>query len=325
MVEWLGMTNRVVTFYNLQMKLANNFLRSGRSGLVGFWRNGLVSLAAVTVMTVTLFAVGALIVTRAFLVSSLAALEEKVDISIYFEPEATAESVAGLQARLEKLPEVKAVVYYSREDELKDFRDLHQANALILRSLQEVDNPFGARLTVLAHHPEQYAAIARFINEEDESVLTSGGLLIDHISFKADVVDRLVAITDSLERLGLAVTVVLLFMSLVVVFNTVSLAIYISREEIAVMRLVGAENNYIRGPFVVEGLIAGFLAALCAMALLYPSMVWLRSATTDFYGGIDFVTFYFGHFASLLLILLAAGLGVGAVSSFLAVRRHLRV
>ncbi len=308
------------------MSLANLFFRPLRSGLTNFWRNGTVSLASVTVMTVTLFVIGALVIVRAFLASSLTTLQDKVDISIYFEPEAEETLVLDLQQSLERLPEVASVVYHSREAELEDFRARNQSNSRILDSLSEVEgNPLGARLSIKSKSLEQYAAITRFIDQEDKSVLTSGGLLIDHINFKADVVDRLAGITRSLERLGLAVTIVLVFMSLVVVFNTISLAIYIAREEIAVMRLVGAEDSHIRGPFVVEGLLAGLLATLLAMGLLYPSAIWLRNATLDFYGGIDFVAYYFSNFAALFLILLAAGAFLGVMSSFLAVRRHLRV
>jgi cell division transport system permease protein len=114
-------------------------------------------------------------------------------------------------------------------------------------------------------------------------------------------------------------------MSILVTFNTISLTIYIAREEISVMRLVGADNSYIRGPFITEGVIAGGIAALIASILLYPSVLWIRNITTGVYGGIDLVSYYISHFGILFIILLASGIILGTVSSFLAIGRYLKV
>jgi cell division transport system permease protein len=117
---------------------------------------------------------------------------------------------------------------------------------------------------------------------------------------------------------------VLIFLSVVVTFNTVSLAIYVSREEISLMKLVGAGNNYIRGPFVVEGLISGGVAAILALALLYPASIWVRNTTAGVFGGVDLASYFLSNIIELLLLLLVAGVFLGVVSSFLAVRKHLK-
>jgi cell division transport system permease protein len=102
------------------------------------------------------------------------------------------------------------------------------------------------------------------------------------------------------------------------------LAIYVSREEISLMRLVGASGNYIRGPFLVEGMIAGLIATLCAMILLYAGTVWLRDLTAGLYGGFDLAAYFSGHFASLLGVMLLSGVGLGALASYLATGKHLK-
>jgi cell division transport system permease protein len=121
--------------------------------------------------------------------------------------------------------------------------------------------------------------------------------------------------------------VLLLFVAIAIVitFNTIRLAIYISREEIAVMRLVGANNSFVRGPFVIEGMMYGAVAAIIATALFYPATLWLKSATEDFYGGIDLFYYYISRLNEIFLILLGVGLFLGAVSSYLAVRKYLKV
>ena len=133
------------------------------------------------------------------------------------------------------------------------------------------------------------------------------------------------AVIDTSRQIGLAASALLILMSILVTFNTISLTIYTAREEISVMRLVGADNSYIRGPFIVEGIIAGGLAALIAIILLYPSVLWVRSTTAGVYGGINLVSYYISHFGFLFLLLLGSGIILGTVSSFLAIGRYLKV
>ena len=167
--------------------------------------------------------------------------------------------------------------------------------------------------------------IARFLQAEEGTLAEGGASIIDHVSFKQDTADRLLYLMRVAGRVGLAVTLILIFMSVLVTLNTMTLAIYSAREEIAVMRLVGAENNYIRGPFVLGGIISGILAALVAITLLYPASLWLARATTGVYGGISILSYYLANFGILLLILLMIGALLGMVSSYLAVRKYLVV
>ncbi len=301
-----------------------NLRRIVRSGFISYWRNSSIALASVTVLVVTLFVVGAIIISRAFLVASLQAVIAKVDVGVYFVPAADEAAMHDLEAKLRLYPGVKSVTFRSRTDELKDFRERHKDNALILDSLAEVGNPLGARLNITAHDPSHYETIANFLKTE-ESALTAGLPIIDHVSFKADTASRLLALMRTAGHVGLAITLVLIFASIVVTFNTIALAIYSAREEITVMRLVGAENSYIRGPFVLSGVISGVLAALVAMTLLYPATLWLRRATISVYGGIDLLAYYQANFGVLLLILLITGVVLGMAASFLAVRKYLRV
>jgi cell division transport system permease protein len=110
-----------------------------------------------------------------------------------------------------------------------------------------------------------------------------------------------------------------------IVFNTIRLAIYIAREEIAVMRLVGASNAYIRGPFVFEGMMYGFVSGIITLLLFYPITLWLGPKTEAFFGNINIFTYYAANFPQVFGTILGAGILLGAISSFLAVRKYLRV
>jgi cell division transport system permease protein len=113
--------------------------------------------------------------------------------------------------------------------------------------------------------------------------------------------------------------------SVLITFNTIRLAIFIARDEIGVMRLVGGNNRYIRGPFVVEGMIYGLTAGMLTLAILYPLTYWLKSTTQGFYGGVDLLHYFVANFVQIFLIIMLAGVLLGAVSSYLAVRKYLNL
>lgn len=289
-----------------------------RWGFINFWRSALVSLASVITITATLFVVGGLWLASIYLNSSLEDVKSKVDISVAMKPEVSENVVLAIQKKLEHLPEVKTVTYSSREAELADFEKRNENNDLIVQSLKEVGNPFGARLNIQAVDAARYESIANFLQSDDDA-----SAALDQISFKKDVVDKLVRMIATAKAIGWAIMAVLLFLSLVVTFNTISLAIYVSREEISLMKLVGAGNNYVRGPFVVQGLISGTVAAILALGALYPATIWVRNTTTGVFGGLNLVTYFVSHLPQLFGLLLVVGVGLGVVSSFLAVRKHL--
>ncbi|MEA1929919.1 MAG: permease-like cell division protein FtsX [Patescibacteria group bacterium] len=303
--------------------MLTNLRRVMRSGLINFWRMPVVASASVIAITAALFVVGSLLLAQAFFAGAVVDLQERVDVSVFMAPEAAEEDVLELKRSLELLPEVKSADYSSREDELADFQESNQDNELLAQSLREIGNPFGARLNIKAVDPAHYSSIAGFL-ESDSALSASGQALIDRVSYKKDVVDSLIRLIESSTKIGWALVIIFIFLSVIVTFNTISLAIYISREEISLMKLVGGSNFYVRGPFLVEGMISGIIASFIAVLLLYPSVIWVRNQTADVYGGIDLMTYFLDNFGTIFLTLLVAGAALGIVSSFLAVRRHLK-
>ncbi|MCX6712196.1 MAG: permease-like cell division protein FtsX [Candidatus Vogelbacteria bacterium] len=301
-----------------------NIKRVLKLGLVNFGRNGLVSVSSVMAMTITLFVIGALFLGGNFLTSALSEVRNKMDISVSFKTDAPEADILSLKKDLTLLPEVKQVSYSSREEELLAFRERHKDNETIVQSLDEVDNPFGARLNIQAVDPAQFDKITNFINSKN-SPANGGSSLIDQISYKKDVVSKLTNLINTSKKLGLAVALVLALLSIFAVFNTISLAIYTSREEISVMRLVGASGSYVKGPFMVEGMIAGVVASFLSLALLYPAVLWVRSATIDVYGGINLVSFYFSNFGKIFVILFGSGIILGFLASYWATRRYAKI
>lgn len=302
------------------------FKRILKSGLSNFTRNTFVSLSAVLVMAITLFVIGSVMFMGQILSSTLTEIRDRVDVNVYFVPDAEEVDVLALKERVELLPEVREVQYVSAEEELQDFRETHSDKEVILRSLDELsDNPLGAKLNIKAFEPSQYESVAAFF-EGDNLLGSDGSEIVYNINYRDNqvAIERLTRIIDSADRLGFAMTLVLVILSILITFNTIRLAIYISKDEIHIMKLVGANRSYIRGPFVVTGIIYGIVSALITLVLFYPLTLWLGSATEDFFIGLNVFDYYVSNFGQVFLVILASGVVIGSISSYLAVKKYLR-
>ncbi|HWB33770.1 MAG TPA: permease-like cell division protein FtsX [Candidatus Paceibacterota bacterium] len=308
-----------------------NAKRVVRAGLLDFWRNGFVSFASVLMMVLTLFVIGLAIFIGVVLGTTLQEFRDKADMNVYFTTDAPEESILEIKSSLEALPQVDSVSYISRDDALAQFRERHANDQLTLQALDELGaNPLGAVLNVKAKDLSQYDAIASFLNNQGTlSDAASSSQIIEKIDYYDDqhrmAIERLGQITDSAKWIGGVIIALLVLFTVAISLNTLRLAIYSSREEIQVMRLVGAGKSYIRAPFMVEGVLYGLIAAVVTLLLLYPLTWWLGSATENFFGGINIFDYYITHFPFFMLVIAGSGVLLGAVASFLAVRRYLKV
>ncbi len=304
-----------------------NFKRMFRTGFLNFTRNSIVSLSSVLVMTITLSVLSGLLLFQHVLTTTLVNIENKVDVSVYFLPGADESTILALQDQVKALPEVATTEYITEKQALADFRERHAGDQTTLQALDELDtNPIGGLLEIKAKEISQYESISKFF--EDSSTLGVGTQsIIDHVDYnknKAEI-DTVNGILNKGRTLGFIVTLVLILLSVIVTFNTVRLAIYFSREEISVMRLVGASRGHVQGPFIVEGMLYGIVATLLTLIIFLPITYWFGSRMTDFFQGINLFTYYITHIYQFIIILLVFGVGVGMISSFLAARRYLRV
>jgi len=301
--------------------------RITRYGLVGFFRNGFVSLAAVLILTITLFVIASLLIAGAALNTTLVQLTEKVDVNVYFTTDAPEEEVLQIRSSLEALPEVAQVEYVSRDEALARFRERHKNDQLTLQALDELeDNPLGASLAIRAKETSQYESIAAYLETLQQSGSEAGGSIIDKVNFfqNKTVIDRLTDIIDTSRNLGIAIAVFLALASILIAFNTIRLAIYTSRDEIGVMKLVGAGHWYVRGPFVISGVLYGLISAVIVLVILYPLSLWMGPASERFFGTFNTFTYYTESFAFIFLVVVGVGILIGSLSSYLAVRRYLK-
>ncbi len=302
------------------------FKRIVKAGTVGFWRNAFVSLASVFVMTVALFVIGSIIMIDQLLGASLQQIESKVDINVYFSVNAAEEDMQSLKTQLEGLPEVSEVTFTSREEALAAFRERHQGDELTIQALEELgDNPLGASLSIRARSTDQYENIARFLDEQ-KAEESPQAPVIDRVNFvkNREAIDRLSAIIDVVERASIVAMIILIVAAVAITFNTIRLAIYTTREEIAVMRLVGASNLFIRGPFMLQGVMYGAIAGMIALIIMWPILFWIGPGTQTFFE-FNIFSYFISNFAYVFLVIVGSGIVLGLISSTLAVSRYLRV
>ena len=295
-----------------------NFKRTFRTGFLNFSRNSLVSLSSILVMTITLCVLGGVLLFQHVLETTLVNVENKVDVTVYVVPGTDESSILSLKDKVADVPENQA---------LADFRARHADDQTTLQALDELDqNPIGAMLNIKAKDISQYESIAKFFDNTGTLGVGSQSI-IDHVDYnknKGDI-DAISNILANGRRLGLVMTLILMIISIVVTFNTMRLAIYFTREEISVMRLVGASRSHVQGPFIVEGALYGFVATLLALVIFLPITFWFGTHMTDFFGGVNLFRYYLGNILSFAGILFVFGAGLGAFSSVLATRKYLKV
>ncbi len=296
-----------------------------RAGLTSFWRNGFVSLSSLVVMFITLFMITSLIFTSAILKFALQEIKNKVDISVYFTPNTSEADILSLKKSVESISEVASVTYTTKEQALEEFKLRHQDDALTLQALEEIGgNPLTASLSIKAKEPSQYESIAKFLDNSEQG---TAGSMIEKVNYYQNkaIIDKLTKITSAANTVGFWVAVLFLIISIVITFNTIRLAIFISKEEISVMRLVGASGRYVKGPFVVSGVLYGLVAAALVLVIFFFLALWLGSISKNFFVGLDLFDFYLKNFGELFLIIIGSGIALGGVASYLAVRRYLKV
>lgn len=296
-------------------------------GAKNFVRGGAVSAATVLVMTVTLGIIASLVFLSGLLNFTLDLVREKVDVSVYFVRTASEENILAVKDQLETLPQVASVEYTSAEAALADFRERHASDQLTIQALEELGgNPLDASLAVRAKDPSQYESIISFL-EASPTLSGGGSSIVDRINYAQNkpTLDRLTTAITATQQIGFAVILLFAIASILIAFATIRLAIYTSRDEIAVMKLVGASNAYVQAPFVIEGVITGAISATLVLVFLWPVTWYAGSKTAAWFGSFHLGSYYASNFPFIFLVIMGSGILLGATASIFAIRKYLQV
>lgn len=278
-------------------------------------------------MFIALFIITSLIFMSAVLQFSLQEIKDKVDINVYFTSNAGEADILSLKKSIETIGEVASVTFTSKEKALENFKERHKDDALTLSAIEELgDNPLTASLSIKAKEPSQYEGIAQFLNKEDP-MAGGNNPIVEKVNYYQNkvVIDKLAMITSAAQTAGMWIVIIFLIIAIIITFNTIRLAIFISKDEISVMRLVGASGRYIKGPFIVSGILYGLVSATLVIVIFFGLTYWLGGVTTNFFVGLDLFDFYLKNFGQIFIIVFGSGIALGAISSYLAVRKYLKV
>ena len=298
-----------------------NLKRIIKVGFLNFVRNSWLAAATISIIVLTLITITGLVLLSVVTQSIVANLQNKVDISAYFNSTASEKDILAVRDDLVKMKEVNSVSYVSKEEALKKFKEKHADNETLMQSLQELnENPLQASLNIKAQMASQYQGIVNFLEQDKYKSL------IDKINYYQNekVIARVSNLASTIGRGGLLASLILALMAIFVTFNTIRLTMYNWKDEISVMRLVGASNWYIRGPFIVEGVIYGVLAAFVALLIIYPTLYFISPKVTSFLPEVDLLYFFEINIGQILVLLVGMGVALGVISSAIAIRRYLR-
>lgn len=297
--------------------------RAIRWGLVHFWRNIWLSIAATGVLVLTLAMLGLLVVITLVGRVSIRSIEQKVDVTVFLNDSTSDAAILAIKADLEGRPDVATVQYVTKDQALATFEARHQSNPTITQALRELgDNPLQPSLIVKATDPTRYGVIEETLKSPKYQAFVSKVTSEDN----KQVITRLAAVLTTLRRVGLVLTLTLAAIAVLVTYNTVRLAIYGYHEEIEIMQLVGASPWFIRGPFLIEGFLAGAIAGLLTLFYFFPFVRALSPRVSAFIadGTFDLWRWVLEHFMSISLLFLFTGVLLSVVSSWIAVRRYVR-
>ena len=251
-------------------------------------------------------------------------IKDKIDITAYFVDGTPEQDILNVKDEILKMsPNIRNVEYVSKEDALVSFNEKHKDNAVLSQALQEVgNNPFLPSLNITTKgDSSQYASISNILQTSDFSKL------IEKVDFsqKKDTIEKIYSITSNVNMFGLILGIFLIIVAILVVFNTIKLAIENSKDEISTMRIVGASNWFIRGPFVIQGIIYGFIAFLICFLLSGIFALLLSSKIGFVLPGFSTFAYFLTNWWVFVLIQLGFGIGVGVVSALIVVKKYLEV
>lgn len=291
-------------------------------GWTNFKRNTYLSMGTTGVMVLVLFLFSGLMSLGYLTSQVISGLEEKVDVSVYFKNNASEQEIAQVKTDLESLGTIRSVEYLSKDQALNEFKARHAGDTLVQDSLAELsDNPLQASLNVKAKDSSQYASIVTFLEGNKFRSF------VDKINFyeNEQVIKRVLTISGGLRNWGFIFTMVLALIAVLVTFNTVRLTIYSQKQEIEIMRLVGGSNWHIKAPYLVEGGLYGALAAGIVVVIFYPAIFFISPKVEGLMPGVSLISYFVSNIFQFIPLIFFIGILLGVTSSFVAIRRFLKI
>ena len=303
----------------------SQFKRWLKYGILLAIRNPFVSFSVLFTMSITLFVVGMSFVSWYILNTTIKNVNSKIDTSVYFRVGTTERAILELKSDIETLPYIREVMYISAEQALEEYKDRHRNDPELLEGLNILDtNPLRARLSIGVWDIDRLENVSKFVENAD--ILSDNpSVIVDKIDFYQNrkVIDRLSSIIGTASTVSLGLISLFLFLSFLIVFNTVRLTIYLSKEEIEVMRVMGASNTYVRAPFLIHSALLGVVSSVFAVLILLPVIIFATPFVSEILNIDNTFVDHIILLAVLLSALMPVGITIAFVSSWLSTSRYI--
>jgi len=290
-------------------------------GWTGFWRSNGLALASVFIIVITISLFYTLFIFQGVSNFLISKLQEKVDVSVYFNEDVLEQDILEIKKEISHTSGVKNVEYVSRQQASERFIEKHKENPILMEALKIVeDQPFLACLNIKMNQPSKYGELADFLEQKFGEKIYK----INYYQNK-QIIDRIFSLSLKVHRFGIIFSLLLSVLAILVAFNTIRLAIYSVKQEIEIQRLVGASNWFIRGPFIVQGIVAGTLATFISLLIFAFALYFFNAQLTSLFLGFNFFNYFISNFFTFALVGLTFGTGIGVISSLIAMRRYLKI
>ncbi len=305
---------------------STTFGRIIRTGMLYFVRNAWLAVAAMATMIITLTIILFSVIVNATFSNTVQQITNKIDISVYLKDTVTKDQAKEFVSQIEELPNVEDVTFLDKAAALRAFVAQNAGNEKLLQAVNETDNPLPATIKINPRDLNKIDDIRSFVTKPEWQKLQS-----DTISDNGDrreTIDKITHATNILRQAGIAAVLIFTLISVLIIFNTIQMAIFNRRDELQIMRLLGASTGFIRGPFVIETIIYGVVSAVVSILIVNALFITASSSlqATSF-GLLDISysqQFFQEYYWRLLLIQLTLGILIGAASSMIATQRYLK-
>jgi cell division transport system permease protein len=298
------------------------FIRLIKSGFSNFIRHGWLSIASITIMVLTLLTMSLFVVVYIVLNTGIKSIQEKIDISVYLNDKIQQSEVIDLQKELSNMKEVKSIKYISKDEALNRYKKQNADNPKLLESLKDTENPLPASLEIKVYDPNKLDSLTPVFDKEKYKPI------VHKVSYKENktIIDKLFKATQFTKEIGLAATAMFTLTALVIIYNTIKIAIFARKEEIDIMKLVGATSDFIKGPFLIEGAIYGIVSTIISLMVLATILYFMAPTLVHYFGGVgsDVSGFVRNNVIVLVSAQLSMGVLIGVLSSWLAVRKYVK-
>jgi len=286
-------------------------------------RNIWLTIVTITILLLALFSINTLITVRLISDNAVAAIKEKIDISLYLKPETTEAEIMALRAKIASSAQIKNVFYVSKQSAIDSFRQKYQNDPAILAALKELGrNPLSPSLMIVPQNFEESELVINNLKMIDSPIIESRDFSDNTVILK-----KINDITRRVNQVGLFIIFVFILTSLLVVYNAIRVAIYTHRQEIEIMRLVGASNFFIYMPYLFSALIYTLLSVLIVISVFYPFLTLLQPYLETFFTGynINILSYFVDNFWLIFGAQFLVVLVINIIASLFAVRKYARI